>query len=141
GTERIDDGVDGRLGGGDGARLPDTLGPERVRWARRDRAVEHEAGQLRRRGHQVVGQRRGQQVAVLVVDRLLEQRLGQALHDPAVDLPLDDERVDLVAAVVDGDVVQQVDLPGLLVDLDDADVRAEREREVRRVVRRLGRQV
>ena len=40
-----------------------------------------------------------------VVDGLLEQRLGEALHDSAVDLAVDDQRVDLDAAVVDGDVL------------------------------------
>ena len=81
------------------------------------------------------------QVAVGVVDGLLEQRLGEALDDAAVDLALDDERVDLVAAVVDRDVLQHVDAAGLLVDLDDADVGAERPREVGRVVGDLGLEV
>ena len=45
-------------------------------------------------------------------------------------LTLHDERVDLVAAVVDGDVSDQLDAAGLLVDLDDRDVHPEREREV-----------
>ena len=34
----------------------------------------------------------------------------------------------MLAAVVDRDVTQQLDLPGVGVDLDDRDVRAERER-------------
>ena len=36
----------------------------------------------------------------LVVDHPLVQRTGHALGDPAVDLPLDDHRVDQMAAVV-----------------------------------------
>ena len=51
--------------------------------------------------------------------------------DAAVHLALDDHRVDLDAAVVDGHVLQHVDLTGLGVDLDGADVGAERPREVR----------
>ena len=70
----------------------------------------------------------------LVVDRLLVQRLGDALRDAAVDLPLDDLRVDDRAAVVDGDVLHDLGRAGLGVDLDHADVRAGRPGEVRRVV-------
>ena len=108
----------------------------------RDRVVGGRAlGTSAAGGHQVVGERRRAQVAVLVVDGLLEQRLGDALDDAAVHLALDDQRVDLVAAVVDGDVRQQVDRAGLRVDLDHADVGAEREREVGRVVGDLGLEV
>ena len=78
-------------------------------------------GTSRGRRHEVVGERRRLQVAVVVVDGLLEQRLGDALDDAAVDLALDDQRVDLVAAVVDGDVVAAGRRrPVSVVDLDDA---------------------
>ena len=56
--------------------------------------------------------------------------VGQA----AVDLALDDHRVDARAAVVDRDEAADLDLAGARVDVDDADVGAERERQVRRVV-------
>ena len=51
-----------------------------------------------------------------------------------MDLPLDDHRVDDVAAVVDGDEAAHLDLAGAAVDVDHADVAAEREGEVRRIV-------
>jgi hypothetical protein len=51
-----------------------------------------------------------------------------------VDLAVDDHRVDDVAAVVDRDEATDVDLARALVDVDHADVAAERERQVRRVV-------
>ncbi len=70
----------------------------------------------------------------LAVHRLLEQGLRDRLDDAAVHLPVDDHRVDDVAAVVDGDVVDDLDATRLGVDLDLAHVRAEREREVRRIV-------
>ena len=86
-------------------------------------------------GTQVVGERRVPEVAVVVVDRLLPQRLGDALHDAAVHLALDDQRVDLVAAVVDGDVVdERRSRPVSSSTSTTAHVGAEREREVRRVV-------
>ncbi len=92
-------------------------------------------------GDHVVGEGRGLQVAVGVVDGFFEQRLGDALDDAAVHLAVDDQRVDLDAAVVDRDVLQHVDRAGLDVDLDDAHVGAERPREVRRVVGDLGLEV
>ena len=49
-------------------------------------------------------------------------------------LPLDDHRVDLHPAVVHGDEPADRDLAGARVHVGDADVRAEREGEVRRVV-------
>ena len=51
-----------------------------------------------------------------------------------VDLAVHDHRVDDVAAVVDGHEPADVDLPGPLVDVDDGDVAAEGEGQVRRVV-------
>ena len=56
----------------------------------------------------------------------------------AVDLALDDQRVDDPADVVDADVVADLHLAGLGVDLDGAQVRAVREREVPGVERRVG---
>ena len=95
-------------------------------------------GDLDRRRHQVLRHRRRDQVAALVVDRLLVQRLGDALRDAAVHLALHDHRVDHGAAVVDRHVLHDVGRAGLGVDLDHADVGAGRPREVRRVVDRGG---
>src|SRR6266498_3583057 len=49
---------------------------------------------------------------VVVLDALV-QSLGDALRDAAVLLPGDEERVDDSAAVVDGDVAQELDASGL----------------------------
>ena len=46
--------------------------------------------------------RAGQQLAALVIDAALEQRLADALGDAAMDLALDDHRVDDPADIVDG---------------------------------------
>ena len=67
----------------------------------------------------------------LVVAHLLEQRLRRALGDAAVDLALEQHRVEHRAGVVARDVAQVADLAGLGVDLDDGDVAAERERRRR----------
>jgi len=132
--QRVRDGGDERRRPGDGRRLADALHADGVVRTRRDGVVRHEVRQLGRLGHRVLVHAARLQVAVLVVGRALEQRRADALGDAAVDLPLDDERVDDLPAVVDADVLLDLYLGGLRVDLDDRDVRPEREREVLRVV-------
>ena len=112
----------------DRARLADALGPERVDGRRRLHVHDLEAGQLGGRDHPVVGQVGRDRVAVLVVADLLQQRLGGALGHAAVDLALEEQRVDHPAGVVAGDVAEVADLAGLGVDLDDGDMGTERER-------------
>ena len=68
----------------------------------------------------------------------LHQRHADAVGQAAVHLALDDHRVDPGAAVVDGDEPPHLDLAGARVDVHDADVGAEREGQVRRVVGDLG---
>ena len=75
---------------------------------------------------------------MLVERDQLHQRDADAVGEPAVDLALDDHRVDPRAAVVDRDEAPDRDLGRPRVDVDDADVGAERERQVRRVVDGLG---
>ena len=67
-------------------------------------------------------------VPVVVVDHALEQRLRDALGDPAVLLAGDQQRIEDAPTVVDGDVAQEVDPSGLEVHVDHRDVRAERDR-------------
>ena len=66
-------------------------------------------------------------VALLVEGDVLHQRDADALGEAAVDLALDDHRVDAHAAVVDRDEAAQLDLARARVDVDDADVGAERD--------------
>ena len=68
---------------------------------------------------QVVGERRRQDVAVLVVDDLLEQRVADALRDAAVHLAVGDHRVDQAAGVLGDEEALDRHLAGLHVDLDD----------------------
>jgi hypothetical protein len=55
------------------------------------------------------------------------ERRGETHRQAALDLPLDHQRVDDVAAVVDRHEAPDVDLAGTAVDVDDADVAAEGE--------------
>jgi hypothetical protein len=124
----VDDGVlDGR-GRADGPRLADALHAQRVEVRRGRHVEEGEAGQLGRRREAVVGEAGGQRVAVGVEHDLFEQRLGDALGDPAVPLPLGDQRVEHRPGVVHGDDLVDDRLAGLDVDLDDGQVRTEGER-------------
>src|SRR3954452_24722378 len=130
----IDDGVrDGRRRP-DGGRLPHPLGADRMMRRRRDGLAGLPRGHLDRGRDEIVHERAGHVVAELVVGDLLVQRWREAHRQSAVDLPVDDHRVDDVAAVVHRDEAADVDPPRPLVDVDDTDVRPERERQVGRVV-------
>ncbi len=79
-------------------------------------------GQLHRGRHQVVHERPGQELRLLVVDHLLEQPAAHALRHAAVDLAVHDDRVDHLAAVVGDQVAAQRDRAGAGVDVHHRDV-------------------
>ena len=137
-SDGVDDRVVDRRDGPDGAGLPDSLGPERVDERRRLHVHEVERRQLDRRDDRVVGERGGLRLPVGVVVDPLEQRLGHALGDAAVHLPLRQQRVDQPPGVVDGDELTEPHPSGLGVDLDHGHVGAERERRHQRVKIVLG---
>ena len=70
----------------------------------------------------VVGEAAGDRLAVLVVDDVLEQRLADALHDAAMALALDQQRIDDRAEVVDHGVLHHLDTAGVGIDLDLGDM-------------------
>src|SRR5262245_16497896 len=92
--QRIVDGVDHGDGSADRAAFAQTLGPGdrglRPGLAVMDLDRRNLAGGRR----QVVREARGEDVAALVVDDLLEQRIGDALGDAAVNLPVNDHGID-----------------------------------------------
>src|SRR5207249_12262006 len=106
-------------------RLPDSLYAERVVRRRRDRGIRLNPWRLEGRGDEIFDQAVREEVPVLVVDGLLEHRLGQALQDSAVDLSFDNHRIDLVAHVIDGVVASDLHLARLPVHIDDADMATE----------------
>ena len=128
-------GQDGALGvldgsGEDGGRrdhagLPRALDPERVEGRGRLEVVDVDRGRhLCDVGHEEVHEGGVEQLPGLVVGHPLVERTADALRDAAVDLALDDHRVDQVAAVVDDGVLQDGDLGGVGVGLDDDGVHA-----------------
>jgi hypothetical protein len=101
----------------------------------RAHGVELELRKLVRARHGVVHEAAGEQLAgLVVVHAVFQQRLADALHQPAVHLALDDHRVDDGAEVVHRGEAVDAHLAGLPVDLDLADVGAARKGEVGRVV-------
>ena len=80
---------------------PQPLTPKRIGRARRHRHADRERRQVVGARHAVVHVARGHELAGLVVDRALVQRLADALRDAAMDLALDDHRVDDDAEIVD----------------------------------------
>ena len=55
---------------------------------------------------------------------MFEQRLADALRDAAMDLAVDDQRIDRAADVVDRDIIDQRHFSRIGIDLDFADMRA-----------------
>jgi hypothetical protein len=124
GLERVDQGVDDRSAGADGARLAAALHTHGVVLAEHLDRGEVEVRQVVGPGHAVVHEGAGDQLAVLVVDGVLEQRLADALDDAAMDLALDQHRVQDEAEIVDDGVVDDGHHAGVGVDLDLGDVAA-----------------
>ncbi len=105
--------------------------------ARRDARVDLEVRQVGGARHRVVHVGRGEELAaLLVVHAAFEQRLADALREPAVHLALDDHGIDDVAEVVAGAEVHDRRRAGIGIDLDLADVRARRIGEVGGIVER-----
>ena len=131
--ERIDDRVDQGRRRADRAGLAGALDAERVGAARHDVVGELDRRQILGAGDAVIGQRAGQQLAGLgVEDGSFEHRLADPLRDPALDLPGEQQRIDDRTEIVDHEIAQDVDMPGVGLDLDLADMTAIGEGRLRR---------
>src|SRR5262245_56111234 len=98
--ERVVDGVDYGDRRADRAALAQTLGPG-DRGLRPCLAVmDLDRRNLARGRRQVVRETRGEDVAALVVDDLLEQCVGDALGDAAVNLAVDDHGIDQPSGIL-----------------------------------------
>nr|WP_245448118.1 hypothetical protein [Bradyrhizobium nitroreducens] len=81
---------------------------------------DDDVGHLHRHRHQIVGERAVHELAGLAVAALLEQRCAQPLHDAAAELFVDQHRIDDAAAILDDEMLQELDEPGLDIDLQRA---------------------
>src|SRR6266446_3743351 len=118
----VGDGVGDRSGGADRAPLAHALDAPGRHGRRRFQVPNLGRRHVVRLRQRVVHQRRREELAVVAVDDAFEQRLADPLGDGAVDLTLDDQRVDDGAAVLDEGVAPESDAPRLAIDLDDGDV-------------------
>ena len=90
---------------------------------------------FRHRRHEVVGKRAGQYVAAVVVNHLFVERVGDALGDAAMDLPVDNHGIDQTPGILDDHEPFDRDLAGSDIDLDNRNVAGVREGAVRVVGR------
>ena len=93
-SQSVDHGVDDRGAGRDRPRLADAFDAEGIdgRWGLS--AVQLEVHQIIGLGHCIIHQRTADELSILVIDRLFIKRLGDALGQPTVDLPVDQEGID-----------------------------------------------
>src|SRR5713101_5329552 len=73
----------------------------------RARVVVVEGDQVVALGQRIVHEARGEELSALVEGRLLPERLADALGEAAVDLALDEKRIDEEARIVHGHVTQE----------------------------------
>ncbi len=114
-------------GGGDGndAALARALCAERIAWrgAQFQRHAAH-IGKVGRGRHQIVGERRVQQLRVLIVDQVVEKDAAEPLHQRADRLAVHDRRVDGAADILDRHIVEHFDMAGAVIDRDMGRMRA-----------------
>jgi hypothetical protein len=79
----------------------------------------HDLRQVIRPRHAVIQKRAGEELtARRVIHAILAQRLAYPLHDTAMDLAFDDQRVEYHADIVDCGVGDESQLAGIRIDLD-----------------------
>src|SRR2546430_1951066 len=117
-AERIEYGVHHGRHRADRAEFAAALHAEEVGLARHA-FVEARAHRRQVRGarHAVVHQRPGEELAALVVHRLLVERLSGALRDAAMHLPFDDHVIDDAPDVVAAREARELHLAGFTIDL------------------------
>src|SRR6185503_8486703 len=95
-----------------GQRVVDGVG------ARCCQVMQLDRRDLARGRRQVIGKRRRQDAAALVVNDFLEQRIADALRDAAMHLTVGDHRIDDAAGVFGDDELLDLHMSGFDVDLD-----------------------
>src|SRR5438093_9222990 len=127
--DRVFDRVRDRRGAGDGAALADALDAEGVDHRGVRLEGDRQRWELIGLGDRVVHEARGQELAVLVVDDRFHEPGADRLGSAALELALDDRRIDRAAGVVDDRIGEEPDRARLHLDLHDGRVRSERPRD------------
>ena len=118
GLQRVVDGVGDRGRRRDGAAFADALDAE-LRIGRGGLHVDDaRRRRLGRAGQKIVGEGRGLRLTGGVEQHFLIERGADALREAAKDLAVDDQRIDQHAAVLDDDIVENLDLAEIGIDGD-----------------------
>src|SRR5256714_10913947 len=123
--QRVDDRVYDRRSCADRSGFADSFHAEWIYRRRRLRAIGFEPRDLRSLWQRVIHQLAGHELSLFVVNDFLIQRLSDRLHDAAVHLAINQQRVNYLATIIDGNVANDLGFTGFLIDLDDADMSAE----------------
>ncbi len=116
--QRIVDRVGDRRRRRDGAAFADALDAEHRVGRGRFHVIEPRLGDFGRTGQQIIGERRRQRLSGAVERHFLVERGADALRQAAIDLAVDDHRIDQHAAVLDDDIVEQLDVAEIGIDRD-----------------------
>src|SRR5260370_34791806 len=111
----------------DRASLAATFHTQRVNRSERDGGIKLIAGKLCCDRYSIVRQCRCQQLSILTIDDLLIHRLAHALRDTSMDLPLNEQRVDLASTVINRHEAFNLCIAGIFVYLNYTDMCAKRE--------------
>src|SRR6185436_11866890 len=117
GAERIGDRIGHDAAGRDDATLAGALGAERV--DRGGGILQHDGADVREvigGRDKIVGERAGQELALLVVDKMLHHGTAQSLHRRAYGLAMHSQRIDDATAILDDDIVDELHVTELRVD-------------------------
>src|SRR5579871_5480680 len=109
-------------GVGDGRRrsnraaFADAFRAEPCIWRRRLHVDDARRRRLGRAGQKVVGEGRGKRLAGPVEQHFLVERSADTLRESAPYLAVDDQRIDEHAAVLDHDIVEDLDIAEVWID-------------------------
>src|SRR3984893_10757752 len=123
-AQSICDGIGHDAARGNDAALAGSLGPEGIDRGRvllEDDGAD--IGKITGGGNEIIGERAREQLALLIVLQMLHDRPAEALHYRADGLPVHGARVDDAPAVLDHDVIYQIDMTKLGIHSDVGGVR------------------
>src|SRR6516162_6200510 len=136
--ECVDDRVDDGSWCPDRAKLTAPFCAEGIVCARRAQRLGMQHWDIVSARHAIIHEGSGQELAgYLIVNAVFAERLADTLHESAMDLPVDDHRIDNGADVIDRDVVYKRNYTGFRVNFDLRDMCSTGKREVYRIVERL----
>ncbi len=120
GRKRVVDGIGDSRRRRDRSALADALDAEFGVRRERLHVIDARGRHLGRTRQQVVREGRGQRLAGRVERHLFVQRRADALRKSAVNLAVDDHRIDQLAAVFDDDVIENFDVADFRIDRDES---------------------